>query len=136
MPADVKSRFAPGGQRPAPATTSAAPRTELFPGIDRPTMVFWLGAALIVASELVDYGPLRTVVDAARGVQPKSNNAGVTEMAIEIGLLVFLYLLALASDNSGTVAVLILVALWVVWITRHMNAVNRFLAPAAQGKGK
>lgn len=135
----IKARFAPGGARPAPVQTVAATRTELFPGVDRPTMVLWLGVSLIVASELVDYGPLSTVVYAAAGKQPKSNSLGIKELAIEVGLLVFLYLLALASDNSGSLAVLILVALWVAWLVRHAQAVTRFLAPAAnaapQSKG-
>lgn len=129
------TRFAPGGSRPAPVTTYAAPRSELFPGIDRPTMVLWLGAALIIASELVDYGPFRAVIDAAQGKPVKSNSLGMREMIVEIGLVGFLYLLALASDNSGTVAVLILVAVWLAWIVRHPNAVKAVLNVANVAKG-
>ncbi len=125
---DVKARFAPGGARPAPATTYAAPRTEIFPGIDRPTMVLWLGVALIAASELLDYGPIASVVDAAQGKQVKSNSIGVRELIVELGLVGFLYLLAMASDNSGTVAVLILVALWLMLILRHPGPVQAVLS--------
>lgn len=125
-----KVRFAPGGARPAPAQTVAVTRTELFPGVDRPTMVLWLGVSLIVASELVDYGPLRAIWDVSHGKSSKAS-MGWTETSIEIGLIAFLYVLALASDNSGTVAVLIVVALWVAWLVRHAQAVQGFLAPAA-----
>lgn len=128
----AKVRFSPGGARPAPAQVVASTRTELFPGVDRPTMVLWLGLALIAASELVDYGPLRTVVDAAQGKQPRSNSLGFVEAGMELGLLAFLYLLALASDNSGTVAVLILVALWVAWLVRHSQQAAGFLNPLAK----
>ena len=92
-------------------------------------MVLWLGIALIAASELADYGPLRTIWDVAHGEKPHSNSLGSTELAIELGLLGFLYLLALASDNSGTVAVLILVALWVAWLVRHAQVAAKFLNP-------
>lgn len=124
-----KVRFSPGGARPAPAQTVAVTRTELFPGVDRPTMVLWLGVALIGFSEFYDYGPLRVALDVAQGKKPSSNTLGIAEVGAEVGLLVFLYLLALASDNSGSVAVLIVVALWVAWLVRHAQIAAKWLNP-------
>ena len=136
------TRFAPGGSRPAPATVYAAPRSEIFPGIERPTIVLWLGLALILASEAADGGPIRRVISAAAGggpaAVPEGAKHGLAELAVEIGLVAFLYVLALASDESGTLAVLILIALWLVWIVRHPKVVISILSipvTLAQGKG-
>jgi hypothetical protein len=94
-------------------------------------MVLWLGISLIVVSELVDYGPLRVLIEVAQGHTPKDLSLGKDELGVEVGLIVVLYLLALASDNSGSVAVLIVVALWAAWLVRHAQDVTSFLAPAA-----
>ena len=117
------SRFAPGGARPAPATVYAQPRSELFPGVDRPTIVLWLGVALIIASELADNGPTRAILNAATGKPYQAQPNGLKVLLLEGGLIFFLWLLALASDTSGNFAVLLVVALWVVFILRHPNAV-------------
>lgn len=122
--------------RPAQATTYAATRAEVFPGVDRPSMVLWLGLALIVATEFTDGGPIRGMFDAARGKQYDKNGGSFQALIVELALLAFLYLLALASDNSGTVAVLIVVALWAAWIVRHPGPVVGFFSFAIPKKGK
>jgi hypothetical protein len=128
------TRFAPGGTRPAPATTVAATRTELFPGIDRPTMVLWLAIPLLIASEIVDNGPLHNAILVAQGQKPTGGAGGLQQLVAKVGLIAFLYILALASDNSGTLSVLIVIALWVTWIAIHPSQVKAVLTLNKTGK--
>jgi hypothetical protein len=128
-----KARFAPGGARPAPATVYAAPRSELFPGVERQVIVLWLGVALIAANEAVDGGPIASAIRAATGQPLKSQSGGVIELAIEVVLVGFLYVMALASDEAGTLAILIVLALWAAWLVRHVGAVQGFFSAAASG---
>jgi hypothetical protein len=120
------NRFQPGGARPAQVTTIAAPRTELLPGLDRPTIVFWLGASLVIATDLVDYGPIASALQVAKGQRPKSG-LGIRETMFELFLLGTLWLLAQTSDSAGSFAILLLVALWVVWLVLHVDTVGSLL---------
>ena len=120
------TRFAPGGTRPAQPTTVAATRSEFLPGLSRPAVVFWLGLSLIIATDLVDYGPLAAVLKLSFGKQPKSNTVGIQETVIEMFLVGSLWLLSWASDSAGSFAILLLIALWVVWLILHVNALAEF----------
>jgi hypothetical protein len=129
------TRFAPGGARPAQPTTVAATRSEFLPGLSRPTVVFWLGLSLIIATDLVDYGPLATVFALAFHKQPKSNDIGIQETVIEMLLVGSLWLLSWASDSAGSFAILLLIALWVVWLVLHVNALSALGGQASSKTG-
>lgn len=131
--AEPKARFAPGGARPAPATTIAAPRTELFPGIDRPTIVFWLGLSLLVVTQVADGGPLHSALLAAQGKDVGSTSFGLRETFLELFVLGVLYVMAQASDEAGTLAILVLVALWLLWLLIHLGGVQTVVLGKAPG---
>lgn len=130
---EMTTRFQPGNARPQ-ATVIAAPRTELLPGIDRPTAVFWLGAGLVIATDLIDYGPIAAAIATARGKQAKSG-LGVRETLFELFLLGTLWLVSQLSDSAGTFAILLLVALWVVWLVVHTDTVGSLLAGVGTAAG-
>jgi hypothetical protein len=117
----------------------AQPQTEILPGLDRPTAVLWLGLSLWAATNTIDNGPLRTFWEAAQGHYDSktagqlggdllsASGRGLGDASLELLLVAFFWVIAKVSDSAGSLAILLLVGLWLVWLLTHVQNVATFL---------
>jgi hypothetical protein len=108
----------------------AQPQTEWLPGLDRPTAVLWLGLSLVAANELAEGGPLPGVIAAAQGKPTHGDPTRLTQASLEVGLVGLFWIMARVSDSAGSLAILLLIGLWLVWLTTHVQNVAKALGHA------
>ena len=118
-------------QRGTQATVIAQPQQEILPGLDRPTAVLFLGGGLWLVNNVVGGGFVYNIFATSfgRASAGASSTGDLPRAALELGLVAFLYILAKISDEAGSVAILLLIALWVVWLILHVNK----LSPSGAG---
>ena len=113
----------------------AQTQSELLPGLDRPTAVLWLGLGLVAANNAGRLVELSGTVTGAHTVTGADSDI-ITGIPFELGLVGVFWVMARISDSAGSLAVLLLIALWLVWLTTHVANVAKFFgqplqAPAA-----
>lgn len=111
----------------------AQTQSEILPGLDRPSAVLWLGLGLVAANNA---GRLAELGGVAGGTATGGAGEMLTGIPFELGLVGVFWVMARISDSAGSLAILLLIALWLVWLTTHVENVAKFLgqplpAPAA-----
>lgn len=111
----------------------AQTQSEILPGLDRPSAVLWLGLGLVAANNA---GRLVETVGVINGANKSPSPPDLPQIAMETGLVGVFWVMARVSDSAGNLALLLLVALWLVWLTTHVSNVAQFFgqplkAPAA-----
>jgi hypothetical protein len=105
----------------------AQPQTEILPGLDRPTAVLWLGLSLFFFNDVSQGGILPVILHTAQGKPTSQDANALSRPFFELGLVGVFWLAAKVSDSAGSLAILLLIGLWLVWLLTHVQNVATFL---------
>lgn len=114
----------------------AQTQSEILPGLDRPSAVLWLGLGLVAANNAGRIVETVGIVGGAAGKGATASPPNFQQAGLEVGLVGVFWVMARVSDSAGNLALLLLIALWLVWLTTHVSNVAKVFgqplsAPAA-----
>lgn len=113
----------------------AQTQSEILPGLDRPSAVLWLGLGLVAANNAGRIVELGGAVNGTHKISGADTDI-IAGIPFELGLVGVFWVMARISDSAGSLAILLLIGLWLVWLTTHVSNVASFFgqplkAPAA-----
>lgn len=109
---------------------------NLLPDINRSSLVFFGGLALIVANLFATNG--HVLWDQLAGKHPDpANIQGLRDTGFQILGLALLTLLAqYGGDSAGSAALWFILALWLLWLVNHFGSKPQFPSGVAGGSLK
>ena len=109
---------------------------NLLPDINRSSLVFFGGLALIIANLVASNG--HVLWDQLAGKHPDPTNIqDLRDTGIQIVMLALLTLLAeYGGDGAGSAALLFILALWLLWLVTHFGSKATFPSGVAGGSLK
>lgn len=108
----------------------AQTQSEILPGLDRPDAVLWLGLGLVAANNAGRIAEVVGVISGAAGKGAKASVPDFNAGALELGLVGVFWVMARISDSAGNLAILLLIGLWLVWLTTHVQNVANWAGHA------
>ena len=103
-----------------------AAQHQALPDVNRTSLVFFLGAALILVNWVTVNGltPVGNLIfHKGAKVQPLNN---VYDLGMQwIGLAILALMAEYGGDGAGTFALLFVLALWLLWLLGHFGDISK-----------
>lgn len=105
----------------------------MAPGANRSGLVLFLGMSLIFATMVADpafRAVFTSIVDAGHNkvvVPPTPGTANLWDVGIQIAFVLALTGVAAVNEEAGTIAVTLLVGLWLVFLVMRVDVITAFI---------
>lgn len=107
----------------------------IAPGANRQGLVLGLGLSL-VAFQLWNDSGWRNVFNALIGLPLDTSKGppgtiGGVDLLLQVGMVLLATFIAGFGDEAGTIALILIGGLWLVWLVTHSNMLSKSLATLA-----